>query len=71
MPLFHEQAHAAGGDYACYEVLKIKDEAEHGQTPIIAMHKPLWGLANQIQWGFPDMYSEEGQICFHDGKVAH
>ena len=68
MPLFHEQAYAAGMIMHATCMKVIKDAVEHGQTPIITMLQPMCAQDCKtdsvgISWHV--------QICWHDGRVAH
>ena len=68
LPLFHEQAHTAGMILHAMKV--IKDALEHinpGQTPVIAVDQPLFALAKQIQWEFPNLYGEDKYVVMMGG----
>ena len=38
-----------------------------GQTPVIAADQPLFAIAKQIQWSWPDTYGEEKFIIMIGG----
>lgn len=68
LPLFHEQAHTAG--MILHAMRVIKDAVQHvnpGQVPVIAMDQPLFAIAKQIQWEFPDLYGEDKYIVMMGG----
>ena len=50
------------------------DHINSGQIPVIAFDQPLYTIAKQIQWKWPEMYGEEKFVImlggFHVGKAA-
>ena len=68
MPLMHESAHSVAT--IKHSMDKIK-EATHflnpGQTPAMAVDQPLFALAKQIQWQWPNTYDEDKFIVMFGG----
>ena len=48
-------------------VKKSVEILNSGQTPIITMDKPLYAVAKQIQWSWPDTYGEDHFIVILGG----
>ena len=45
----------------------IKNATEHineGQVPVIAFDQPLYAIAKQIQWKWPEVYGEDKFVKF-------
>ena len=38
-----------------------------GQTPVIAFDQPLYALAKQIQWNWPNIYSKDKVVIMFGG----
>ena len=67
MPLFHENANSV--TMIKHAMTIIKDAIEHlnpGQIPVVTMDQPLYSLAKQIQWTWPQL-SEENFIIMLGG----
>jgi len=59
LPLFPDQAKSAA--IICHSLNIIKacvDYLNYGQTPVVGMNQPLYAVAKQIQWNFPERYGE-------------
>lgn len=59
LPLFPDQAKSAA--MICHSLNMIKVCVHHlnyGQIPVVAMDQPLYAVAKQIQWNFPEKYCE-------------
>ena len=38
---------------------KVSQYLHPGQCPVITMDQPLYGIAKQIQWTWPDIFGED------------
>ena len=48
----------------------VKNAVEHvhpGQTPVVTLDQPLFALAKQIQWKWPEEYGEDQFVTMFDG----
>eukprot|EP00745_Piridium_sociabile_P019361 TRINITY_DN2926_c0_g1_i1.p1 TRINITY_DN2926_c0_g1~~TRINITY_DN2926_c0_g1_i1.p1 ORF type:complete len:195 (+),score=50.86 TRINITY_DN2926_c0_g1_i1:2-586(+) len=48
----------------------VKNAVEHvnpGQTPVVTLDQPLFALAKQIQWKWPEKYGEEKMVVMFGG----
>ena len=54
LPLFHESAHTVTMIRHSMDVVKSA-----GQIPVLTFDQPLFTLAKEIQWKWPDKYGEE------------
>ncbi len=48
----------------------VKAAVEHlnpGQTPVLTMDQPLYAIAKQIQWNWPDTHGEEKYVIVFGG----
>ena len=48
----------------------IKSAVDHlnpGQTPVITFDQPLYALAKQVQWKWPDEYGEDKYVVMFGG----
>ena len=60
LPLFRECSKSVAMIRHTMDVVKqAVDHVNPGQTPVIAYDQPLYTLAKQIQWNWPDVYGEE------------
>ena len=60
MPLFHENAQSVSMIKHAMIITKTAiQHLNHGQVPVIAMDQPLYALAKQIQWSWPDLSEEK------------
>lgn len=65
MPLIRDQAHSVATIKHCMQ--KIRDTVAFlnpGQTPVIAADQPLFALAKQIQWQWPEYGEDKFVIMF-------
>lgn len=68
LPLFLECAHSAAMIKHSFSVVKSAiDHLNPGQTPVLAFDQPLYALAKQIQWTWPDCYGEDKFIVMFGG----
>ena len=59
LPLFAEAAHSiAMIKHAITVVMKAVEHLNPGQAAVIAFDQPLYALAKQIQWRYPDTMGE-------------
>lgn len=68
LPLFMESAHTVAMIRHSMEI--VKNAVEHlnpGQTPVITFDQPLFALAKQIQWKWPDSYGEDHIVVMFGG----
>jgi len=59
LPLFPDQAKSAA--MTCHSLNMIKACVHHlnyGQIPVVAIDQPLYAVAKQLQWNFPEKYGE-------------
>ena len=48
----------------------VKNALEHvnpGQTPVVTLDQPLFALAKQIQWKWPEKYGEDKMVVMFGG----
>ena len=68
MPMFLENAHSVAMIRHALNVVKLATEhVNPGQVPVIAMDQPLFALAKQIQWQWPETYGEEHFVIMFGG----
>ena len=68
LPLLRDQAHSVATIKHAME--KIRDTVgflNPGQTTVIAADQPLYALAKQIQWHWPDQYGEDKIVMMFGG----
>lgn len=68
LPLFPDQAKSAA--MICHSLNIIKacvDHLNNGQIPVVAMDQPLYAVAKQIQWNFPERYGERRFVIMFGG----
>ena len=68
LPLFLESAHTVA--MIKHSFCVIKSAVEHlnpGQIPVITFDQPLYALAKQIQWKWPDDYGEDKFVIMFGG----
>jgi len=59
MPLFHDNAHSVA--MIKHDMIIAKKAIQYlnpDQVPVIAMDQPLYALAKQIQWTWPELEKE-------------
>ena len=68
MPLFTEAAHTAAMIvHAMNVVAKAIQHLHPGQIPVITMDQPLFCIAKQIQWAWPDSFGEHKFVVIMGG----
>ena len=68
LPLFKESAHTVAMIRHSMDV--VKSAIEHlnaGQTPVLTFDQPLYALAKQIQWKWPEKYGEDKLVVMSGG----
>ncbi len=68
LPLFQESAHTVAMIRHSMDV--VKSAVEHlnaGQTPVLTFDQPLYALAKQIQWKWPEKYGEDKFVLMFGG----
>lgn len=68
LSLFPDQAKSAA--MICHSLDIIKacvDHLNYGQIPVVAMDQPLYAVAKQIQWNFPEKYGERQVVIMFGG----
>ena len=43
------------------------DKLNPGQTPVVAFDQPLYAIAKQIQWNWPNLYGEDKLVIMFGG----
>ena len=67
LPLFRDPAHSVA--IIKHVMDKVRDAVSFlnpGQTPVIAADQPLYALAKQIQWHWPENYGVNLCLCLED-----
>ena len=71
LPLFLESAHlVAMIKHSMTIVQAAVQYLNHDQVPVLATDQPLFALAKQIQWTWPDSLEEDHYVIMFDG-FAH
>ena len=68
LPLFIDSAHTVAMIRHSMDV--VKNAVEHvnpGQTPVVTLDQPLFALAKQIQWKWPEKYGEDKMVVIFGG----
>ena len=68
LPLFLDSAHTVAMIRHSMDV--VKNAVEHvnpGQTPVVTLDQPLFALAKQIQWKWPEKYGEDKMVVMFGG----
>ena len=68
LPLFLDSAHTVAMIRHSMDV--VKNAVEHvnpGQTPVVTLDQPLFALAKQIQWKWPEKYGEDKMVVIFGG----
>lgn len=68
LPLFQESAHTVAMIRHSIDV--VRNAVQHlnpGQTPVLTCDQPLFTLAKQIQWKWPDTYGEDQLVVMFGG----
>eukprot|EP00112_Aurelia_sp_Birch-Aquarium-sp1_P011754 Seg2473.4 transcript_id=Seg2473.4/GoldUCD/mRNA.D3Y31 product="hypothetical protein" protein_id=Seg2473.4/GoldUCD/D3Y31 len=64
LPLFHESAHTVAMIRHSIDVTRqVIDHLNPYQTPVLTFDQPLYALAKQIQWKWPQNYGEDQFFC--------
>ena len=67
LPLFLDSAHTVAMIRHSMDV--VKNAVKHvnpGQTPVVTLDQPLFALAKQIQWMWPEKYGEDKMVVMFD-----
>ena len=68
LPLFPDQAKSKAMIKHSMAVIKLSlEKLNPGQVPVIAFDQPLYAVAKEIQWEFPDLYGEEQFVIVFGG----
>ena len=68
LPLFQESAHTVAMIRHLMDVIKSAVEyLNAGQTPVLTFDQPLYALAKQIQWKWPEKYGEDKLVVMFGG----
>jgi hypothetical protein len=68
LPLFYDQAKSVAMIRHSMDVIKrAVDILNPGQVPIITVDQPLYTLAKQIQWSWPDTHGEDHFVILFGG----
>ena len=68
MPLLQETAHSVATiKHSMARVKEATNFLSPGQTPVMAVDQPLFALAKQIQWQWPELYGEDKFIVMFGG----
>ena len=68
LPLFAEKATSPAMIVHAMDIIKQNiDFLNPGQTPVIAFDQPLFALAKQIQWNWPNPYGEHKMVVMFGG----
>ncbi|KAL9954824.1 hypothetical protein ACROYT_G042404 [Oculina patagonica] len=68
LPLFPDQAKSVAMIRHAMDVVKAcVHHLNPGQTPVIAMDQPLYAVAKQIQWNWPDQFGEKKIVVMFGG----
>ena len=68
LPLFFDSTHTVA--MIRHPVDVVKNAVEHvtpGQTPVVTLDQPLFALAKQIQWKWPEKYGEDKMVVIFGG----
>ena len=68
LPLLRESAHSVAT--IRHVMNRVKDTVAYlnpGQTPVIAADQPLYAMAKQIQWQWPNLYGEDKFVIMFGG----
>ena len=68
LPLFLDNAHSVAMIRHSMEIIKrAVQNVNPGQIPVLAADQPLYALAKQIQWSWPDTYGEDHFVIMFGG----
>ena len=68
LPLFHENAHSVAMIRHSMDIIRnAVDHINNGQVSVITFDQPLYTIAKQIQWKWPEIYGEEKFVIMLGG----
>lgn len=68
LPLLRDQAHSvATVKHVMEKVQDIVAYLNPGQVPIITADQPIYALAKQVQWHWPEQYGEDKYLAMFGG----
>ena len=68
LPLFLDSAHTVAMIRHSMDVVKnIVEHVNPGQPPVVTLDQPLFALAKQIQWKWPETYGEDKLVVMFGG----
>ena len=68
MPILQEQAHSVATiKHAMDKVKEVTSFLNPRQMPVMACDQPLFVLAKQIQWEWPEIYGEDRFVAMFRG----
>ena len=68
LPLFKEQAHSPA--MIRHSMIVVRDAVQFlnpGQIPVVTFDQPLYDIAKQVQWNWPDMFEEDQFVVMLGG----
>lgn len=68
LPLLRDEAHSVATVRHCMD--KVKDAISHlspNQVPVMTADQPIYALAKQVQWHWPDLYGEARFVVMFGG----
>ena len=70
LPLFYEDSKSVA--MICHGMDMVKDAVDicnPGQVPVITADQPLYAIAKEIQWAWPECYGEERFVVLFGGLL--
>ena len=68
LPMFQESAHTVAMIRHSIDVVKTAvNHVNPGQAPVVTFDQPLFALAKQIQWKWPEKYGEDKVVVMFGG----
>lgn len=68
MPLFCDNAHSlAMVKHGMEVIMKATQHVNSGQVPVLTVDQPLYAIAKEIQWSWPDKYGERKYVVLMGG----
>ncbi|KAJ8377453.1 hypothetical protein AAFF_G00260110 [Aldrovandia affinis] len=68
LPLLRDQAHSvATVKHVMDKIKEIVAFLNHGQVPVIAADQPIYAVAKQVQWHWPEIYGEDKFVIMFGG----
>ena len=68
LPLLRDQAHSVATiKHVMQKVQDVTDFLNPGQIPIITADQPIYAVAKQVQWQWPDQYGEDKYLVMFGG----